>query len=197
VSSYDEAHLSERTFDLFLSSVVTGKIGLAPTYDDQQRLKSIAFASSTRVLIITLSKGGRTITLKRELLAAKIFMNDSLTKYGFHMDKFVTSLFTNLSLKIVGAIDILSLWPQRRHLFRTMILALGGESEVDKANVMELFREEESCMAGPFTVATQAWVAYKAALVHPASAPPRTINTTIFSAEVRFPLLYNSISFTQ
>jgi hypothetical protein len=194
-SSYDEVCLSERTFDLFLSSVVTGRVGLAPIYDEQQKLKSIAFASPTQVLIVTLSKGECAITPKRELLAAKILMNDALGKYGFHMDKFVTSLSTDLSLRIKRGVDILSLWPRRRHLVQTMVLALGGEGKVDKAKVIELFQEEESYTTRPSTVATQAWVAYMAALGLPASGPQRTINTSIFSTEVRSPLLDDCILF--
>lgn len=195
-SSYDEAHLSESTFDLFLSSVVDGKIGLAPTYDEQQRLRSIAFASSSQVLIITLSMKELILTPMRKLLATKILMNDCLRKYAFYMDKFALSMFTNLSLRMVGAVDILSLWPQRRHLIRTKIKALGGVFVVDKTSVEQLFRREESHAAEPLTVATQAWVAYKAALVHPASGPPCTIDTTIFSVEVYFPCLHNHISLT-
>lgn len=195
-SSYDEAHLSESTFDLFLSSVVDGKIGLAPTYDEQQRLRSIAFASSSQVLIITLSMKELILTPMRKLLATKILMNDCLRKYAFYMDKFALSMFTNLSLRMVGAVDILSLWPQRRHLIRTKIKALGGVFVVDKTSVEQLFRREELHTTEPLTVATQAWVAYKAALVHPASGPPCTIDTTIFSVEVYFPCLHNHISLT-
>lgn len=194
-SSIDEAQLSERAFDLFLSSVVNEKIGLAPTYDKQQRLKSIAFASSSRVLIITFSMKKQILTPNRKLLADRILMNDSLRKYAFHMDKLATYLFTNLSLRVVGAVDILSLVRQSRHLVKTKISALGGESAVHKASVVKLFCGEELYTAEPLTVATQAWVACKAALLHPASAPQRTINTTIFSNEVRPTLPYDCMLF--
>lgn len=186
-SSLDEAHLSERTVDLFLSSIVDGKIGLAPTYDKQQRLKSIAFASLSQVLLITFSIKQQNLNPKREILSTKILMNHSLKKYGFNMDKFATFIFTNLSLKIVEAVDILSLRRKPRHLISTMILALGEKSGVNEACARKLFRKGESHTAEPLTVATQAWVAYQAALVHPASNVPSTINTTIFSAEVQSP----------
>lgn len=183
-----EDQLSQRILDRFLASVVDGKIGLAPTYDEQQRLKSIAFASQGQVLIINFSAKTRSPSPKRELLMTRVFMDASLKKYAFHMDKLSTSIFLDLSLRMKAAVDILSLLPRGRYLILTKVLALGGEPKVDKESVARLFREDESSTAEPTVVATQAWAAYKAALAQPASTSPSIIDTTTFSIEVSSPL---------
>ncbi|KAF9451890.1 hypothetical protein P691DRAFT_662219 [Macrolepiota fuliginosa MF-IS2] len=182
-TSVHEDHLSQVVLDQFLRSVVDGKIGLAPTYDSQQVLVSIAFASQNQVLIVKLSANSRFATQKRDLLNKMIFLNSSFQKYAFHMDKLSTSLFYDFSLRIVEAVDILSGSPERRHLLKTKVLMLGGEPKVDSRSVIQLFREEESFRTGRSVVALQAWAAYQAALELPYFVIPCSIDTTIFSGD--------------
>lgn len=179
-------NLAERDLDSFLSSIVDGKVGLAPAYDAQQALAYLAFASRGEVLTVKLSSknpNSEVSIQKRQLLETKIFMNPSLTKYAFHMDKLCTSLFCDLSFRIVKAVDILSGSVRDRHLLLTKIQLLGGETAVNKTSLGDLFREEESSKANESVVATQAWAAFQASLLLPASST-RFIDTTIFSDKV-------------
>ncbi|KXN88609.1 Regulator of nonsense transcripts 1 [Leucoagaricus sp. SymC.cos] len=183
VTPTHEDHLSLATLKDFLASVVDESIGLAPTYDELERLSAIAFASHNRVLIVKMTYNCRFAAQNRQLLSSSILLNASYRKYAFHMDKLSTSLFRDYSLRIREAVDILSLSRQPRHLLLTIIDALGGEWKVDKPSVKHLFRHEESSKADRSVVATQAWAAYQAVLIQSTSAVPNIIDTTIFSAE--------------
>ncbi|KAF5359600.1 hypothetical protein D9756_003108 [Leucocoprinus leucothites] len=176
--------LSQQTLDKFLSSAVDSKIGIAPSYDTKQTLISIAFATRDQVLVLKVATKNFNSTIavgKRKLLGSRIFLNPDFSKYAFHMDKLCTSLFLDLELHIVGAVDILSCLPRGRHLFLTKIEALGGEPTVDGSAVKDLFREDETFKAERTVIATQAWAAYQAALLCPAEACK--IDTTILSTE--------------
>ncbi|KAJ3570489.1 hypothetical protein NP233_g4369 [Leucocoprinus birnbaumii] len=178
--------LSVRDLDKFLSSAVDGKIGVAPAYDTKQALVSIAFATNDQVLVVkvaTKNFSNRTAVEKRALLQKRVFMNASLIKYAFHMDKVATSLFLDMSLHIVAAVDILSCLPRERHLFLTKIEALGGEPTAKGTAVKDLFRQEESSKAERTVIAAQAWAAYRAALLGPSQPSVFKIDTTIFSPE--------------
>ncbi|KAF9451888.1 P-loop containing nucleoside triphosphate hydrolase protein [Macrolepiota fuliginosa MF-IS2] len=177
--------LSERHLDSFLSSVVDGKIGLAPAYDTQQTLTYIAFASRVHVLVIKLntkSPNSKLSVQKRQLLGARIFMDSALSKYAFHMDKLCTSLFCDSLLRVVSGVDILSGLRKDRHLLSTKALSLGGKEAVNEIGLNHLFRNEESSKADQSIIAIQAWAAYQASLLQSASST-KFIDTTIFSEQ--------------
>lgn len=184
VTPVHEDHLSLTNLKAFLASVGDGMIGLAPTYDELERLNCIAFASQDRVLTVKFSPNCRFASQKRVMLQNLILLNTSYKKYAFRMDKLAASLFRDYSMRIKEAIDILSGSRQARHLLLTIVELLGGEWRVDRVSIQQLFRKEESSKGDRSISATQAWAAYQAALVQPIFAVPNVIDTTKFSSEV-------------
>ncbi|KXN88608.1 ATP-dependent helicase upf1 [Leucoagaricus sp. SymC.cos] len=176
--------LSQRDLDRFLSTVVEGKIGVAPAYGAKQVLAFIAFASLNQVLLLKLSKNPNSTVAaqKCELLGTRIFMNSDYIKFAFHMDKLCTSLFHDLSLYITGAVDILSSSPHERHLLLTKAEVLGGEPTVNARAVKGLFCDEESAKVERSIIAAQAWAAYQASLLRPLSSRA-LIDTRVHSVE--------------
>ncbi|KAF5359610.1 hypothetical protein D9756_003107 [Leucocoprinus leucothites] len=183
VTPVHEDHLSLTNLKAFLASVGDGMIGLAPTYDELERLNCIAFASQDRVLTVKFSPNCRFASQKRVMLQNLILLNTSYKKYAFRMDKLAASLFRDYSMRIKEAIDILSGSRQARHLLLTIVELLGGEWRVDRVSIQQLFRKEESSKGDRSISATQAWAAYQAALVQPIFAVPNVIDTTKFSSE--------------
>ncbi|KAJ3570490.1 hypothetical protein NP233_g4368 [Leucocoprinus birnbaumii] len=183
VTPVHEDHLTPAILKDFLTTVVDGLIGVAPTYGEQETLNSIAFASAGRVLAVKLSPNCRFAYQKRQILQSLILLNKSYKKYAFRMDKLATSLFRDYSLHISEAVDILSMSPNARHLLLTIVDVLGGEFKVNKSNVRQLFSKEESSKADRSVVATQAWAAYQAALCQPIFVAPYVIDTKLFSSE--------------
>ncbi|PBK75707.1 hypothetical protein ARMSODRAFT_877778 [Armillaria solidipes] len=160
----------------FMSSVATtGHLGIAPVYGSKCALSIVAFASSTRVMIINFPgqrKEGRHrgASTKRPALdlLAHIVLRSSYPKYAFRMDNVALSLIFDLNLPIVHAVDLLDLQKPDRQSFDAILFALGGKNyygQLYRDNVMALFREEEGSQTLEKHTALQAWSACRAAML--------------------------------
>jgi len=148
-----------------------GKIGVSAVYGNRCAITSIAFATFTSTLIIRFAKqhGRRALTLIKEC----ILNNSRYTKYAFKMDTFALSLFTDLSLQISDAVDLLSSGiTGNRHSLETLMGVMGGEAVLHRHNVKNLFFTDTKEMS-PSDVAMQAWAAYLVAAISDTTSIPR------------------------
>ncbi|KAK0458310.1 P-loop containing nucleoside triphosphate hydrolase protein [Desarmillaria tabescens] len=162
------------------SVATTGHLGIAPVYGSKCALSTVAFASSTHVMIIDFSrqgKGGGNLRASGKRYALDlleyIVLCSPYPKYAFRMDNVALSLILDLNLPIVNGVDLLDLQSNRQS-FESVLIALGGKSyhtQLDRNNVAALFQQEESSQTLEKHTALQAWSACRAAMLdHMAAA---------------------------
>lgn len=217
VTPVHEIALSHELVKEFLDTVPDGgAIGLAPAYGRNCALSALAFSSAEHVLLISLArktpppkpqpkpqkrknknknKEQDTPNLTgRELLYSLILCADGYTKYAFHMDLLALALFFDHRLRITCAVDLLSAAgaQESRGSLAALMSALGGETGLQKANLITLFQHEENVNAPVPHLALQAWVAGRAGRAEGMAARlkevPR-IDTSSFNEAVRFVLM--------
>ncbi|KAG2367902.1 hypothetical protein BDR07DRAFT_1250256, partial [Suillus spraguei] len=76
--------------------------------------------------------------------------------YGYRIDRIALALFQDLSLRINGAVDVLSVSTSGRRSIQAIMNALGGEVLLQRDNVKTLFDHREGDAASK-DVALQAW----------------------------------------
>lgn len=159
-----EGVLNEELVDFL--EITCGHIGLAPVYDAKCRLLKLAMATATRVFLITLSPPTATSSKKTKKTFVRtslqrIFSNPDVTTYAFKMDYVAAALYLDYGMHLAAGKRLLS--GSRKQL--DGILAALGEDRValNRTNIINLFRNEESFSNEPKTTALQAWAAYQAA----------------------------------
>ncbi len=167
--------LRSATLREFMTSVATtGHLGMAPVYGPKCALTTVAFASSTRVMIIDFP--GRRKSSKRPALDLLdyLVLRSPYPKYAFRMDNVALSLHFDLNLPIVNGVDLLALQSSNRQSFQSILVALGGRNhhkQLHRDNIKALFNQEESSQTLKEHTAMQAWSACRAAMLeHMASA---------------------------
>ena len=167
---HHENNLKKATVNDFLGTVVDETIGIAPSYGSRCVLRTIAFSSSSQVLLIRLSSREsakshkaqkNSVAVNRSLLEAILCHVDS-TKYTLKMDKLSMALHLDLGLHLTNGVDLLSVYVKGdRYSVAALRSALGGETTLNKAEVSTLFKDDE--MGSDIrATAMQAWVACNA-----------------------------------
>lgn len=174
-----ENALSEKVVLDFLRTV-DDHIGLAPTYGSNCSLASLAFSSSSQVLLVTFSTKSQRGKKKnqrsfpgRDLLRDFILCdtNSARPKVAFKMDRLALALYLDFGLRICDAIDLLSVViGAKRQSVAALSQALGGELSLHKANVVALFKHEERKTTPVENTALQAWSARHATMLTGMSA---------------------------
>jgi hypothetical protein len=164
----EESKLALELIDNFLKLVESGHIGLAPLYGKKCCLTKLAMATASQILIITLLPKTATSSRKskktpvRMVLEKNVFSNPDVTTYAFRMDSLAAALYIDHGIQLVAGKKLRSPVSSEKQLDGLM-KTLGGESTLNKRNVVNLFRNEESSRNKPEITALQAWAAYKAA----------------------------------
>jgi regulator of nonsense transcripts 1 len=171
VTGYPLVGVSRKVLQDFLDNAADGIIGVAPAYGTNCVLSVLAFATSSKVLLVRMTK--RKGTAKRPManspgrnfLEEVLLLPTSHPKFAFHMDVLATSLHFDFSLRIGSAVDLLSASKtDDRQYLQALMSSLGGELLLNKANVASLFKGEDKLSKTTLEkVALQAWVAWRAA----------------------------------
>ncbi|KAI6024771.1 P-loop containing nucleoside triphosphate hydrolase protein [Pisolithus microcarpus] len=171
--SLDAGHLRP-----FLDTVMSeGAIGVSASYRLNCQLSAIAFSSSSRALVVQLTKGGSSLSNKRSkrkklmqarsLLQQQILCNENHQKYAFKMDRIAVALYLDMGLRIDGAVDMLSVSSDGRQSLEALMKAMGGESTLRKSNVAA---NDSDSISHPDLV-QQAWAACQAAILPHMAGP--------------------------
>ncbi|KAI6094840.1 P-loop containing nucleoside triphosphate hydrolase protein [Pisolithus croceorrhizus] len=163
--SLDVGHLHS-----FLSTVMPeGAIGISASYRVNCQLSAIAFSSLSRALVVRLTSGRlplasnedkrKRITQARDLLQERILCSTDHQKYAFKMDRIAIALYLDVALRIVGAVDMLSVSLHNRRSLQAFMNAMGGEFTLHKSNVKALFFRDEPGPVSDSDLVEQAWAA--------------------------------------
>ncbi|KAJ7773413.1 hypothetical protein B0H16DRAFT_1304711 [Mycena metata] len=157
--------LTRKILDDFLDTTNDGVIGIAPAYGTNSVLSLLAFASSSKVLVVQLANQTKGKKAKGRNFLEELLLSPSLCRYAFQMDVLATSLYWDLKLRIRSAVDLLSVSrTDDRYSTQAIMNALGGEVDLHKENLNSLFRGGENLDGSTLReVALQAWVAWRAA----------------------------------
>ena len=172
VTTVDERLLEKEIILSFLRTDTNeGRIGVSAIYGKRCATTAIAFATRTSTLVIQFSKqADRRI---RRLLMACILNDPRYTKCAFKMDTLALSLFTDKSLRISNAIDLLSLrTAHKRHSLEALFAIMGGEANLHRDSVKNLFFNDTKEMSRS-DVAIQAWAACQVAIISDLTSIPR------------------------
>ncbi|KAG2146162.1 P-loop containing nucleoside triphosphate hydrolase protein [Suillus bovinus] len=180
VEDVDENSISSLALQRIINSSPGASVGVAATYRPDCSLSSLAFATLTRVLVIHFfasnkqnpqqqqkkKKKGQeqqpAVSRGRILIQDQILCNIGIKLYGYRIDRIALALFRDFSLRINGAVDMLSVSTSDRRSLQAIMNALGGEVLLQKDNVKTLFAHREGDVASK-DVALQAWAAIRAA----------------------------------
>ncbi|KAG1841684.1 hypothetical protein DFJ58DRAFT_707767 [Suillus subalutaceus] len=175
VEDVDENNVSSPALQCLIDSAQDAAVGVAATYHSNCSLSSLAFATLTRALVVHFSKKQNPQQKKKKgqeqqppVSQGRIFMQDQILcnigikLYGFRIDRIALALFLDLSLRINGAVDVLSVSTNNRRSLQAITDALGGEGLLNKDNVKTLFAHRKGDAASK-DVALQAWAACRAA----------------------------------
>ncbi|KAG2347790.1 hypothetical protein BDR05DRAFT_875647 [Suillus weaverae] len=174
VEDVDENNISSPALRRLINSAPDASVGVAATYRPDCTLSSLAFATPTRALVIHFfaankqnsqqqkKKKGQeqqpVVSRGRILIQDQILCNIGIKLYGYRIDRIALALFQDFSLRINGAVDILSVTTSDRRSLQAIMNALGGEVLLQKDNVKSLFAHREGDAATK-DVALQAWAA--------------------------------------
>ncbi|KAI6095147.1 hypothetical protein F5141DRAFT_973054, partial [Pisolithus sp. B1] len=181
----------------FLSTVMPeGAIGISASYRVNCQLSAIAFSSLSRALVVRLTSGRlplggnegerKRIIQARNLLQERILCSTDHQKYAFKMDRIAIALYLDVALRIVGAVDMLSVSLHNRRSLQALMNAMGGEFTLHKSNVKALFFSDEPGPVSDSDLVEQAWAACQVSnLPHMASRfrTLRRIGTNAISDE--------------
>ncbi|THH33182.1 hypothetical protein EUX98_g960 [Antrodiella citrinella] len=144
---------------------VGGAVGVAATFSDKGKFKTLAFAAADHVVKISLDtmahnpKGKLRIKKKKAFAAIqKILTDPNLDKIGFDMEKVVAGLYRNHGMHISPAIDLQSMHSRTRPRYSNDVLlgVLGGETTLEKEKVLRVLRNDDD---DELNVALRAWAA--------------------------------------
>jgi regulator of nonsense transcripts 1 len=176
VEDVDENNVSSPALQLLIDSAEGAAVGVAATYRSNCSLSSLAFATLTRALVVHFSAKKQNPQQKKKksqeqeppvsqgriLIQDQLLCNIGIKLYGHRIDRIALALFLDLSLRINGAIDVLSVSTSDRRSLQAITNALGGEDLLQKDNVKTLFAHKKGGGTSK-DVALQAWVACRAA----------------------------------
>ncbi|KAL4064429.1 P-loop containing nucleoside triphosphate hydrolase protein [Scleroderma citrinum] len=187
VTTIDERLLERDHFQSFLSSAVDsdGNVGVSAIYGERCAITSITFSTLSSSLVVRFAKqhGRRALVFLKEW----ILNNPRYVKVAFKMDILALALFTDLSLQISDAVDLLSLKVTGdRGSLETLMWVMGGEHQLHKFNVKSLFFDNVKGMSS-VDVALQAWAACLAATLSDVTSIPR-IDTSKWTPKRLAPL---------
>ncbi|KAJ6609211.1 hypothetical protein B0H10DRAFT_2065061 [Mycena sp. CBHHK59/15] len=180
MTTHQEASITRAVLQAFLDTVEDGAVGVAPAYGTNCVLSVIAFASSTDILIVRLSKRkekrGKTKKRtsrprERDFLQELIFDAQSLTKFAFQMD---------LRIPERGS----AVYSEGRSLFSISDYERDGrEVGLNKSEIVSLFQCDEKVSKAP-----EAWCAWRAATISSTAqrwqAQPRIDTSTMPEAHL-------------
>ncbi|KAG1871933.1 P-loop containing nucleoside triphosphate hydrolase protein [Suillus tomentosus] len=180
VEDVDENSVSFLALQRIIDSAPGASVGVAAAYRPDCSLSSLAFATLTRVLVIHFFAANKQnqqqqqkkkkkaqepqppVSRGRILIQDRILCNIGIKLYGYRIDRIALALFRDFSLRINGAVDILSVSTSDRRSLQAIMNALGGEVLLQKDHVKTLFAHREGEGASK-DVALQAWAAHRAA----------------------------------
>jgi regulator of nonsense transcripts 1 len=176
VEDVDENNVSSPALQLLIDSAEGAAVGVAATYRSNCSLSSLAFATLTRALVVHFSAKKQNPQQKKKksqeqeppvsqgriLIQDQLLCNIGIKLYGYRIDRIALALFLDLSLRINGAIDVLSVSTSDRRSLQAITNALGGEDLLQKDNVKTLFAHKKGGGTSK-DVALQAWAACRAA----------------------------------
>ena len=160
------------------------RLGVAASYAKRCALKSLAFSTETRVLLIVMDDKSGLPDLQKEILKNELLCNVSLEKHGFFMERIAAALYLDMGLFIRNAFDINSGGDTRASTaaYRKVLGRARTQFPVDVHAVGRTFAEQRFVQYKKDLFALRAWACYIG--VQGLPKQPGVIDTSIKDTKV-------------
>lgn len=166
----DQSSLTEQVFQDFLQTAQNGIIGVAPAFGTHCSLQTLAFASSTQVLLVKLpskhNHGNIRTPSHRLASLVNILCNPAYTRYALHPERIAAGLFLDLGFKAGTLVDLWSLAHKKPTDYAFLCTILGQQNILPSAR--NVYKDEKRESGWPKRAALRAWMS-----CHIASADTR------------------------
>lgn len=156
----DQSSLTEQVLQDFLQTVQNGIIGVAPAFGTHCALQTLAFASSTQILLVKLPskhKHGSKDTSSRRLASlVNMLCNPAYTRYALHPERIAAALFFDLGLKAGTFVDLWSLAHKQPTDYAFLCTVLGQQNILRSAR--NVYKDEKRESGLPKRAALRAWL---------------------------------------
>lgn len=156
----DQSSLTEQVFQDFLQTVQNGIIGVAPTFGTHCALQTLAFASSTQILLVKLpskhNHGSKDTSSRRLALLVNMLCNPAYTRYALHPERIAAGLFLDLGMKAGTFVDLWSLAHKKPTDYAFLCTVLGQQNILRSAR--NVYKDEKREPGWFKRAALRAWM---------------------------------------
>ena len=180
------ASLTIRSVARLLATLGGGtRLGVAASYAKRCALKTLAFSTETRVLLIVMDDKPGLTDYQKEVLEIGLLCNALLEKHGFFMERIAAALYLDMGLFICNAFDINSGGDTRASTaaYRKVLERARTQYPVDVHVVGKTFAEQRFVQHNKNLFALRAWACYVG--VQGLPNQPGVIDTSIQNTEAR------------
>lgn len=158
----DFAALTARSiFDLIDTLGDGTRLGVAASYGKQCVLKSLAFSTETKTLVIFMDDS-EVAVWKKELLGRELLCNTSLEKHGFFMERIAAALYLDMGLFIRNAFDVTPRGNRRgsKAAYKDVLEQAGIEYPLDESVIGKAYVEQRFNRSQQHLLAFRAWTCH-------------------------------------
>ena len=138
------------------------RLGIAASYGKKCILRSLAFSTETRVLIVVMDGGPEVAVRKKELLSKELLCDASLEKHGFYMERIAAALYLDMGLFIRNAFDVTTSGCRRgsKAAYKGVLEQAGIEYPLDESVVGKTYVEQRFDRSQQNLLALRAWTCH-------------------------------------
>lgn len=148
--------------DLTATSGGGTRLGVAASYGKKRVLKTLAFSTETRVLLIVMNGNSRFANRGKGILKDALLCDVSLEKHGFFMECIAAALYLDLGLCIRNAFNIISDGDTRGSMaeYKGVLTRARPQYSLNTRAVIKAFAEKRFVRPKQNLFALRAWACY-------------------------------------
>ena len=152
------------------------RLGISASYGKRSMLRSLAFSTETRVLMVMMDGNSRLAVRKKELLSKELLCSASLEKHGFFMERIAAALYLDVGLFICNAFDVTASVGERgsRIAYEDVLKQAGIDHPLNESVVRRTYVEQRFDRSQRNFLALRAWTCCVGV-----KGLPRTLETSI------------------
>ena len=138
------------------------RLGIAASYGKKCVLRSLAFSTEARVLIVVMVGDPGVVVHKKELLSRELLCDASLEKHGFFMERIAAALYLDMGLFIRNAFDVTTSGCRRgsKAAYKGVLEQAGIDYPLDESVVGKTYAEQWFDLSQQDLLALRAWTCH-------------------------------------
>ena len=163
VEHVDLTLLTEKSVADLVNTLEGTRLGVAASYGEHSVLEALAFSTSSRALVVTMSASSRKLAKQpKNILGGRLLCNISLEKHGFFMERLAAALHLDLGLYIRHSFDVTSDGDKRGSMaaYKGVLARARPEDSLNERIVESIFTEQPFIQSRKDDIAQRAWASY-------------------------------------